>query len=134
VTTAESAPLDFLLERQLKPDHTWVGASSNAMLEQALTGTEDPATWPMDMGDLDRCEETYRRAPAYLQALMLPTLERFRRHVAEGGLYCKGCDNSIGHRSTRNGLCSKCWETAPSTRTRGPAAEGQKDQPGDNHA
>lgn len=100
----------FLLDRHLHGDHTWVGASSDAMLSQALTGADEAMYWPSDNADLNRCEETYRRAPEHLQARMLPTLERFRRHVAEGGLYCRGCDNSIGHWSTFHGFCPKCQE------------------------
>jgi hypothetical protein len=53
---------------------------------------------------------TYERAPDHLKPRMLVTLERFRRHIAEGGLYCRGCDNSIGHWSLQGGLCERCWE------------------------
>lgn len=104
------AERNFLLARMQHGDHTWVGRSSDAMVMQAINGTEEPTDWPFDKWDLARCEETYRRAPAHLKERMLHTLERFRRHIAEGGLYCKGCDNSKGHHYTIRGYCQGCAE------------------------
>lgn len=101
---------NFLLERQLHGDSSWVGMSSDAMVAQAITGAEHPEWWPGDQHDLARCEATYLRAPEHLKPAMLKTLERFRRHVDEGGLYCHGCDNSIGHSALSGGLCRSCWE------------------------
>lgn len=96
----------FLLQRQLHGDSSWVGASSDAMLIRAIIGAERPGWMPGDLGDLGRCEETYRRAPKHLQERMLPTLELFRRKVAAGGLWCYACDDG-GHGGTWSGLCEK---------------------------
>jgi hypothetical protein len=104
--------LAFLVDRLTRADHTWVGASSNAMVKQALLGTAYPDMLPMDRWDLARCEETYRRAPAVLQAKMLPTLELGRRAIREGGLHCRGCD-TFGHSGTWRHLCSACREAQP---------------------
>ena len=98
---------EFLAERLAKPDSSWVGASSNAMVAQALDGSRHPAEWPMDKYDLARCEETYRRAPIHLQRKMFITLARFRAHVTVGGLYCEGC-NTSGHTSLRKKRCLVC--------------------------
>jgi hypothetical protein len=105
---AVAAERNFLLERSLHGDHTWVGRSSTAMVHQAINGDREPHDWPMDQHDLNRCEETYKRAPIHLKPAMLETLKRFRRHIEEGGLYCRGCDNSKEHWSTRYGLCPDC--------------------------
>lgn len=102
------AERDFLLDRLVNKDSSWVGLSSNAMLAQVLTGGDYASWWPFDAGDLGRCEETYRRAPEHLKPAMLPILERFRRHVADGGLHCRGCDTS-GHNHTRHNLCDECY-------------------------
>lgn len=99
----------FLALRMIQRDPSWVGLSSDAMVAQAITGGEHPRYWPADQGDLARCEETYRRAPTSLQERMLPTLKRFRRHLAQGGsIYCYGCDTS-GHSSAQRNLCESCW-------------------------
>lgn len=103
-------PLDqrFLLERVVSGDHTWVGMSSDAMLWHAIMRADGyPDWWPADEHDLARCEETYRRAPLHLKRRMLHILKQFRRHVAEGGLYCVGCDTN-GHRGTIGGRCNAC--------------------------
>jgi hypothetical protein len=98
----------FLLERSIHGDATWVGMSSTAMLWHAIMKADGyPDDWPMDQWDLGRCEETYKRAPQKLKRRMLPILKQFRRHVAEGGLYCVGCDTN-GHSSTHAGHCREC--------------------------
>lgn len=75
---------EFLLAR-LAHDPTWVGLSSDAMIVAAISGRAPKLTcWPADRSDLERCEETYRRAPADLQQLMLPILEEFRTWISEG--------------------------------------------------
>lgn len=105
---------NFLLERHLYGDHTWVGRSSTAMVTHIMSGAvgllPDPHDWPSDRWDLGRCEETLRRAPDHMKPAMAIMVERFRRHISEGGLYCRGCDNSIGHSYTRDNLCAKCDE------------------------
>ena len=101
------AEVEFLTERLARPDPSWVGRSSNAMVAQALAGSRHPAEWPMDKDDLARCEETYRRAPTHLQREMFITLLRFRAHVRVGGLHCEGCDTS-GHTFLREKLCRAC--------------------------
>lgn len=107
-TGTVDAERNFLLDRMQNGDHTWVGISSDAMVMQVITGAEEPARWPSDVWDLARCEETYKRAPEHLKPAMLKTLLRFRRHIEEGGLYCKGCDNSKGHHYTIRGYCRAC--------------------------
>lgn len=102
---------DFFLARALHGDHTWVGLSSDAMLDQALTGARWPTDYPHDKGDLGRCEETYRRAPEHLQRRMLPTLELFRRMLNPetgmvDGLWCFECDHG-GHSSLWHGMCKE---------------------------
>lgn len=108
-----AAERDFLLARMEHGDHTWVGISSNAMVVHVTAARRhlpDPHLWPRDAADLARCQATYDRAPAHLQPAMAPILARWRRHIAEGALYCRGCDNSIGHWSTRNNLCAECYD------------------------
>lgn len=111
MSDAITAERDFLLARSLHSDHTWVGLSSTAMLNQALTGAARPDEYPRDRGDLGRCEETYRRAPVHLQLAMLPTLELFRRMVNPetgmvDGLWCYACDHG-GHSTTWRDLCKE---------------------------
>lgn len=80
------AERDFLVARMVdrRDGVSWVGISSDAMTVAAITAQRvREVDWPRDRGDLWRCEETYRRAPAHLQARMLPILERFRAHVGK---------------------------------------------------
>lgn len=104
------AERDFLLAR-VPGDASWVGLSSQALVMAAINGDPMPSSfdWPSDEHDLARCEATLRRAPAHLQVILRPWVERYRRHVSEGGLYCRGCDNSIGHNATTRELCRSCW-------------------------
>lgn len=79
------AERDYLVDRictanDLADRSDLIGRSSTAMLAAALTG-EPVTAEPLDVWDLNRCERTYERAPAHLQAAMLPTLERFRAKV-----------------------------------------------------
>lgn len=59
------------------------GISSNALTEYALGLRPEPGTalYPLDRQDLDACERTYATAPADLQAVMLPVLERYRQSI-----------------------------------------------------
>lgn len=104
------AERDFLLARLTNPGSEWIGQSSNALTIAAMTGRGMPPSnhWPSDKWDLGRCEVTLARAPEHLKDAMRPIIARWARHVAEGGLYCRGCDNSIGHHSIRNELCGGC--------------------------
>lgn len=72
---------NFFRERCLHPDHTWVGASSDALLRYAVEGGAQPDRWPLDEGDLDRCRQTVERAPEHLAVEMRPWLARFERNV-----------------------------------------------------
>lgn len=112
-----AAERDFLLARATAgPDAAWIGTSSNALVLAAIheTGMPPSGQWPRDKGDLGRCEETLSRAPEHLKDMMRPIVERWQRHVSEGGLYCRDCDNSIGHWNTRDGLCPACYEASSS--------------------
>ena len=103
---------EFLLQRAVFGDSTWVGVSSDHMLWHALNKKRGLPDWfPMDAWDLGRCEETYRRAPEHLRRRMLRVLKVFRQAVAEGGLFCHGCRTG-GHNSTRRNLCRDCQRTS----------------------
>jgi hypothetical protein len=103
------AERDYLIDR-LYGGSELVGQSSTALLQHAISGAEGlPDRYPHDKGDLGRCEETYRRAPAHLQARMLAPLEIWREYVASGakGLFCYGCRTG-GHGVTVHNLCESC--------------------------
>ena len=76
-----------LLLARLERDYSepsWVGISSNEMLQVAITGRRIHGfNVPYDNADLGRCEETYKRAPDHLKLALLPILKGFRILVAE---------------------------------------------------
>lgn len=63
------------------------GVSSNALTDYALGLRPEPgiALYPLDQDDLDACERTYATAPADLQLVMLPVLEKYRSAVRTKG-------------------------------------------------
>lgn len=73
---------DFLLDRTLNGDWTFVGRSSDELVRVAFEGGDAREHhYPLDHGDLRRCEQTYQRAPRHLKWRMRPTLRKFREHV-----------------------------------------------------
>lgn len=77
---------DFLFNRLIHPREgkSWVGRSSNEMVRVAITGERiDGFNYPLDQGDLDRCVQTYERAPEHLKERMLPILRGFALVVEE---------------------------------------------------
>lgn len=69
------------------------GVSSNALTDYALGLRPEPGTalYPKDKGDLEACELTYETAPADLQPLMLPVLEKYQVYVWEHLVHTDGC-------------------------------------------
>lgn len=69
------------------------GVSSDSMVDHALGLRGEPGIilYPADTADLDACELAYKTAPADLQSLMLPILEKYRAHIDERFVHAAGC-------------------------------------------
>jgi hypothetical protein len=79
---------DFLLarvsHRPVRLDD-WIGISSNAMLEEAMSGRPvDEWDYPRDIGDLSRCCATFALAPYELKEKMLPRLTKYCEYAVNG--------------------------------------------------
>lgn len=120
---------DFLLARLIDHSSEWVGRSSNMMVGAAMGREFDGAALPWDNGDLQRCEETYRRAPDSLKPRLLPILRGFRllltdppwkhrtswKHVEAVGWLEDAIDRSKLGVSSEAGTTAR--ENSPATKT-----------------
>lgn len=62
---------------------SWVGISSDAMVQEALTGRAvDSFDYPSDLADLSRCCATFAAAPWELKEKMLPRLLAYCEHLS----------------------------------------------------
>lgn len=83
MSAARSELEQFLTQRIISCDSSWVGISSDAMVAEAVSGRDvDDWDYPRDLADLSRCCVTFARAPWDIKKLMLPRLIDFCQHVA----------------------------------------------------
>lgn len=73
------------------------GVSSDALTEHVLGLRPEPgiALYPLDLWDLEACERTYATAPADLQSLMWPLLEKYRAYVDERWQHTDACQMRV---------------------------------------